>query len=406
MGRKSLALSVEEIEKYKGCIMCGMAFKLVNDATKEEYSISKLKGQYESHIASKRHQDVMKMLENIPPTVATTYTNSLEVRVKQLEERIEYLLNRDIKHEQLLIRYHNEIANYRGDTTTCRNSMKSLREDLFGKGRKYGTNHHEMMNYKSFDERLHQLEEVMINPIPEGERTIPTPISVNNHTVVNLVDDTYIPEKITPTTMILTEEERPKPIPMIPESITLDVLKGIKKVEIREQVNEVRHIVNAPYESSDTEYSSDESDDESDEEYEEEKTKDEDEIRMDYQSPYKYEIYGDAYQQFNSFKQIMINKCEENKDALENIYYEVGRIGEWIEEFPLKQFRYQTDREEALRLVKSFDKLYNTLNQFYDNYDDIQWNDRYDAYAYALSKISKTIFNIELINSKTFKFSQ
>lgn len=406
MGRKTLLISLEDIEKYGKCVKCNISFSNVGTICR-----GKLIQQYEQHIASKAHQAVILSIEKVPEEVRDNHNKTLELKLNELTHQIDKLTNLYTTQTQVVNRLVNEVSIYKRNTDQAIHLFKSLKTDLFGRmdyeKHKYigAVRNDEMIEYVSFGNRLARLEQVLVNPIPIGEKEIPTPIGVNNHKVVNLVDEDYKYEKITPKTMILTEAETPRPI-AIPESLSLDVLKGIKKVEIQE-VPETRHFIPNNYENNRDESDNDESsrydsdDDSREDSRNEVRTWTEEDERLKYQNSEQYEIYGDDYESIQCFNELFEEKDNDNEMRISSIASEFENMVDWIEENAIGV--KGVNQNEAKRIKVYIGKMYQLMNKYDENYYDIPWtediNGGKDSIYKRLIEISNTVLSLDNINS-------
>ena len=423
MGRKPVEMTAEEQDKYSGCKLCGIEFSKFNTLNGEQipYPLAKLRGQYEKHITSKHHQALAKGVE----TVAPEHNSSLELKVKQLEDKIDALENRYTTVSQLCVRYSNDTEvltrAYNKLSNFTKLLMRDLRADTARGMECLGEfKPDDAYRYKSFDTRLRELEQSYRAPIPDGERVIPTPITVNNHREVQLIDTDYVPELIKPKTMILTEDETPPPT-MIPETLKLDVLKGVKKVQLVEERSEVRHIIPTKCEEDEVEDDdyyrrqvkfnienpqwSDSND--SEESREEVKYLTPEEEREQHWNDDKAEIYGEAWELINrEWETIIVEKTDDNKDKLDEIVWELEELQRWItmkleetdyiKERPLKS---KQGKKEALRVYNHIGSVVKLIQEIIDKYETVEWNKQIREIGQELETIADATLTVENIMS-------
>jgi len=445
MGRKTLEITAEEQEKYSGCKLCGITFskfntKVLTGGKPTPYPLAKLKGQYEHHLTTAKHQQMAKGVEAVAPE----HNSSLELQVKKLVDEIDYLKNQYTTLSQLTVRCQNEMLLLRQSNAQLDWNYKLLRRDLSPETHKtleclgeYTPD--DMYKYISFETRLRDLEKVNRPPIPEGERVIPTPITMNNHRVVQLIDDNYVPEVVKPKTMILTEEETPKPVAMIPETLQLDVLKGIKKVQVVEERNEIRHIIPTRCEESDKE-SDKESDEEKDDDYYRkqvefnmknpqwsdendssnnsdewcDKQYREEEERLTHFNSEQCEMYGRVWELINKrWEELITDKNDDNREYLIEIQEELENIMIWISnkispkrgEYVEKQspFKTKEEKKEALRVYNHLGSVNNLLLEIIEKYYTVEYTKVVLEVGQELEIISDQVFTVdEIIDGEMF----
>jgi len=426
MGRKTLEITAEQQEKYSGCKLCGITFskfntKVLTGGKPTPYPLAKLKGQYEHHLTTSKHQQMAKGVEAISPE----HNSSLELQVKKLVDEIDYLKNQYTTLSQLTVRCQNEMLLLRQSNNKldnfCRLLLRDLRPDTHKTLECLGEyTPDDMYNYRSFETRLRDLEKVNRPPIPEGERVIPTPITMNNHRVVQLIDTNYVPEVVKPKTMILTEEETPKPVAIIPETLQLDVLKGVKKVQVIEERNEIRHIIPTRCEESDDEKDddyyrkqvefnmknpqwSDEND--SDDDRKPVKFNSKEEEREYYYNDKKAEIYGDVWKLINyQWYEIITEKNDENEGFIDDITYEIAELMRWIsnklqetEYIKQKPLKTRQGQKEAMRVFNHLGSVHTLLEEISTKYWEIEWNDQIKEIGEELVNISDATLTVDNI---------
>lgn len=423
MGRKTVEMTAEEQEKYSGCKLCGIEFSKFNtlNGKKIPYPLAKLKGQYDKHITTSKHQALAKGVEAVAPE----HNSSLELKVKLLVDKIDTLENRLTTVSQLCVRYSNETKVLTQAYNKLSNFNRLLMRDLSpytSKGLECLDEYtpDDAYKYKSFETRLRELEQSYRAPIPDGERVIPTPITVNNHREVQLIDTDYVPELVRPKTMILTEAETPIPT-MIPETLQLDVLKGVKKVHLVEERNEVRHIIPtiiAKDEEEDDDYYrkqvafnmknpqwSDNSD--SEESRETVKYLTPEEERQHHWNDDKAEIYGEAWELINKeWDTIITEKTDDNKDKLDEIVWELEELQRWIS-MKLQETDYIKERplktkqghKEAMRVYNHIGSVVKLIQEIIDKYETVEWNKQIREIGQELETIADATLTVENIMS-------
>ena len=424
MGRKTVEMTAEEQDKYSGCKLCGIEFSKFNTLNGKQipYPLAKLKGQYEKHITTSKHQALAKGVEAIAPE----HNSSLELQVKLLVDKIDTLENRLTTVSQLCVRYSNETKVLTQAYNKLSNFNRLLMRDLRGdtaKGLECLDEFEpaDAYRYKSFDTRLIELEQAYRAPIPDGERVIPTPITVNNHREVQLIDTNYVPELIRPKTMILTEDETPIPT-MIPETLQLDVLKGVKKVHLVEERSEVRHTIPtiiATDEVEDDDYYrrqvkfnienpqwSDNSD--SEESREPVKYLTPEEERAQHWNDNKAEIYGEVWELINrEWETIITEKTDDNEAKLEDIVWELEELQRWIT-MKLEETNYygnhkplltKQGKKEAMRVYNHIGSVYKLVQEIINKYETVEWNKQIREIGQELETIADATLTVENIMS-------
>lgn len=146
MGRKTIQTSASDIAEYSQCTLCNVVFKT------ENVSKSKLIQVYKAHCHTKGHLSALAGSDK-----DNTKDNDLREIVAKQQKQIDLLINavKQLSQENMQLREQ---------SIRTEHHYKQFRQDLFGRANKYGTEHENMLGYKSFNERLTALEEGRIPP--------------------------------------------------------------------------------------------------------------------------------------------------------------------------------------------------------------------------------------------------
>jgi hypothetical protein len=137
--KQKVEVKASDIIDYSFCKCCNTTFKT------EGFSLSLIKQVYNNHCNTNKHKLALLNPEHKPDNEDIKTT--LEKQQKQIDILIQTVKMLNEQKEQVELR-----------CSRAEHHLRLLKEDLFGNKNKYGKEHENMLEYKSFNERLKALE--------------------------------------------------------------------------------------------------------------------------------------------------------------------------------------------------------------------------------------------------------